>query len=69
MFDSLQAGSTYLFIDHHAIKSLELQAIHHIGYENVAEDKQGVVDVYTSDDVKKAIKQKGIQLINYKDLK
>jgi chitin disaccharide deacetylase len=69
MLDTLQPGKTYLFVDHPAINSPELQAIHHIGYENVAEDRQGVVDVYTNDEVKKAIQQKGIQLISYKDLK
>jgi predicted glycoside hydrolase/deacetylase ChbG (UPF0249 family) len=68
MLDTLQAGKTYLFVDHPAINSPELQAIHHIGYENVAMDRQGVVDVYTSKEVKKIIQQKGIELISYKDL-
>ncbi|HVX27678.1 MAG TPA: hypothetical protein VHB70_15105 [Parafilimonas sp.] len=69
MLDTLQAGKTYLFVDHPAINSPELQAIHDIGYENIAEDRQGVVDLFTSDEVKKVIQQKGIQLISYKDLK
>lgn len=69
MLDSLQPGRTYLFVDHPAVSSPELQAIHHIGYENVAEDRQGVVDVFTSDEVKKTIQQKRIQLVSYKDLK
>ena len=69
MLDTLQPGKTYLFVDHPAINSPELQAIHHIGYANVAKDRQGVVDVFTSDEVKKMIQQKGIQLISYKDLK
>ena len=69
MLDTLQPGKTYLFVDHPAINSPELQAIHHIGYETVAEDRQGVVDVFTSGEVKKVIEQKGIQLISYKDLK
>jgi predicted glycoside hydrolase/deacetylase ChbG (UPF0249 family) len=69
MLDTLQPGKTYLFVDHPAINSPELQAVHHIGYENVAEDRQGVVDLFTSDEVKKIIQQKGIQLISYKDLK
>lgn len=68
MLDTLQPGKSYLFIDHPAINSPELQAVHHIGYENVAEDRQGVVDVLTSDEVKKVIQQKNIQLISYKDL-
>jgi len=69
MLDTLKPGSTYLFVDHPAINSPELQAVHHIGYENVAEDRQGVVDLFTSDEVKNYIRQKGIKLISYKDLK
>ena len=69
MLDTLKPGKTYLFVDHPAINSPELQAVHHIGYEKVAEDRQGVVDLFTSDEVKKIIQQKGIQLISYKDLK
>ena len=69
MLDTLQPGKTYLFVDHPAINSPELQAVHHIGYENVAEDRQGVVDLFTSDEVKNFIQKKGIQPISYKDLK
>jgi hypothetical protein len=43
-------------------------AIHHIGYENVAADRQGVTDTWMDDKVKEAIRKKGIQLISYKDL-
>jgi predicted glycoside hydrolase/deacetylase ChbG (UPF0249 family) len=69
MLDTLKPGKTYLFVDHPAINSPELQAVHHIGYENVAEDRQGVVDLFTSDEVKKFIQKKTIKLISYKDLK
>lgn len=68
MLDSLEAGQTYLFVDHPGLNTPELQAIHHIGYENVAEDRQGVTDLYTDIDIKAAIKKKGIWLISYKDL-
>lgn len=68
MLDSLQPGQTYLFVDHPGLNTPELQGIHHIGYENVAEDRQGVTDLYTDKDVKEAIKKKGIRLISYKDL-
>ena len=68
MLDALKRGNTYLFVDHPAVNSPEMLAIHHIGYENVAQDRQGVVDVFTSDKVKKVIQQKQIQLISYKDL-
>jgi hypothetical protein len=45
-----------------------MRAIYHIGYENVAEDRQGVVDVWTSPVVIDAIKRKNIKLISYADL-
>lgn len=69
MLNKLEPGKTYLFVDHPGLLSPELEAIHHIGYENVAADRQGVVDTWTSDKVKDAIKKKGIQLISYKDAK
>lgn len=68
MLDKLQPGKTYWFIDHPGIDNEELRAVHHIGYENVAVDRQGVTDLFTSEKVKAAIKQKGIELISYKDL-
>ena len=68
MLDTLKAGQTYLFVEHPGFDNEELRAIHHIGYENVAADRQGVTDLFTSDKVKAFIKQKGIQLIGYRDL-
>ena len=68
MLNALQAGNTYLFVDHPGLNTPELQAIYHIGYETVAEDRQGVTDLFTSKEVKEAIRKKGIQLISYKDL-
>lgn len=69
MLDKLQPDSTYLFVDHPGLNNEELKAIHHIGYEDVAADRQGVTDLFTNEKVKKAVKQKGIQLISYKQLK
>jgi len=68
MLDKLEPGNTYLFVDHPGLNTPELQAIHHIGYENVAADRQGVTDTWTNEKVKAAIAKKGIQLISYKDL-
>ncbi len=68
MLNSLQPGNTYLFVDHPGLNTPELQAIHHIGYETVAQDRQGVTDLLTDEAVKKTIKKRGIQLISYKDL-
>jgi len=67
MLNNLAAGKTYCFIDHPAYNNAEMQAVHHIGYENVAIDRQGVTDLYTSAKVKEAIREKGINLISYND--
>lgn len=68
MLNKLEAGKTYLFVDHPGINNEELKAVYHIGYENVAEDRQGVTDLFTNEKVKALIKEKGIQLIGYRDL-
>lgn len=68
MLNKLQPGNTYLFVEHPGLNTPELQAIHHIGYENVAADRQGVTDIWTDRDIIALIKQKGIQLISYKNL-
>lgn len=68
MLNKLQPGNTYLFVDHPGLNSPELRAIHHIGYEDVATDRQGVTDTWTNEKIKQLIKQKNIQLISYKDL-
>ena len=69
LLESLQPGKTYLFVDHPGLDTPELRAIHHIGYEQVALDRQGVTDAWTSPRVREAIKAKGIQLIGYRDLR
>lgn len=68
MLDKLQPGNTYLFVDHPGLDNEELRAVWHIGYENVAEDRQGVTNLFTSAKVKGIIRQKGIRVISYKDL-
>lgn len=68
MLESLEPGKTYLFVDHPGLNTPEVQAIHHIGYENVAADRQGVTDTWTNPRVKQLIKEKGIQLIGYDQL-
>ncbi|HRP57877.1 polysaccharide deacetylase family protein [Agriterribacter sp.] len=68
MLQTLEAGNTYLFVDHPAFDTPEMRAIHHIGYEDVAMDRQGVVDIWTDAEIMALIKKKNIQLISYKDL-
>ncbi len=69
MLRKLEKGKAYLFVDHPGLDNEELKAISHIGYETVAMDRQGVTDVFTSKKVKAVIKELGIELIGYKDLK
>jgi chitin disaccharide deacetylase len=68
MLNKLQPGNTYIFLDHPGIDNDELKAVYHIGYENVATDRQGVTDLFTNEKVKSLIKEKGIRLIAYRDL-
>ncbi|RDC62696.1 polysaccharide deacetylase family protein [Adhaeribacter pallidiroseus] len=68
MLQKLEAGKTYIFVDHPGLDSDEIRGISHIGYEQVAIDRQGVTDVFTNPEVKAFIRQKNIQLISYKDL-
>lgn len=69
MLKSLEAGKTYMYLDHPALDGAEMQAVHHIGYENVAADRQSVSDLWTNAEIKSLIKQLGIQLLSYADLK
>jgi len=67
LINTLEAGKTYVFLDHPAFDDSEMQAVHHIGYENVATDRQGVTDLFTNQKIKTLIQEKGIQLITYND--
>lgn len=69
MLKSLEAGKTYMYLDHPALDGAEMQGVHHIGYENVAADRQSVSDLWMNTEIKLLIKQLGIQLISYADLK
>lgn len=68
MLDSLKPSETYLFVEHPGLDTPELRAIHHIGYENVAVDRQGVTDCWTDLRVKQFLKARKIQLISYSEL-
>ncbi len=68
MLEGLEAGKTYLFVDHPGLDTPELRAIHHIGYEDVAIDRQGVTDLWTDPRIREKIEALGIELIGYDDL-
>lgn len=69
MLETLQPANTYIFVEHPAFDDAETRAIHHIGCEDVAADRQGVTDLLTNADVIAYIKKKKIELISHKDLK
>lgn len=59
----------YIFVEHPGYNTPEMQAIMHQGYETVGADREAVTKVFTSPEVLKAIKDKGVRLISYADLK
>lgn len=62
--DKLEKGKRYIFLDHPAYNDSEMQTVMHIGYEDVAIDRQGVTDLLKSIEVKKAIEERGINLVD-----
>lgn len=66
--NKLEPGSTYMFVEHPALESMEMSAVGHEGYEDVNEDRQMVTELFTSKKVIKVIEELGIQLISYADL-
>ena len=68
MLNKLEDGKRYLFLDHPAYNDTEMETVGHIGYEDVAVDRQGVTDVFTSPEVRKTIEENNIRLINFNQL-
>ncbi len=66
--EKLQPDQRYLFLDHPALDNDEMKTVFHIGYEDVALDRQGVTDLLTSPRVRKAIEDKDIKLISINQL-
>jgi CubicO group peptidase (beta-lactamase class C family)/predicted glycoside hydrolase/deacetylase ChbG (UPF0249 family) len=68
MLDKLEPGKSYMFVDHPAYDNIEMQGVGHIGYEEVAVDRQGVTDTWTSEKVKQAVTENRIELVNFPSL-
>ena len=66
--DKMEKGKRYMFVDHPAYDDSEMQTVMHIGYENVAVDRQGVTDLLKSPEVLAAIQERGIKLIDINQL-
>lgn len=67
--EGLEAGKTYLFVDHPGLDTPEMRAFGHVGYAGVAVDRQGVTDAWTHPRVLETVRRLGIQLISYADLR
>ena len=67
MLKQLTPG-TWLTVEHPAYDVTELATVGHVGYENVAKDRQGVTEVLTHPKVKQVIQKRGIQLFSYRDI-
>ena len=63
------APGRWIFVDHPAYDHPETRAIYHTGYENVAVDRQGVVDAWTDPQVLEIVARRGIQLVSYGDVR
>jgi predicted glycoside hydrolase/deacetylase ChbG (UPF0249 family) len=59
---------TYLFVEHPAYDTPEMETVGHEGYFGVGQDREGVTSIFTSEVVKKALIDKGVVLISYQDL-
>ena len=67
VLEALSPG-TWLFVDHPALDTAEIRATGHVGYEQVAVDRQGVTDAWTSPTARDIVARRGIELIGYRDL-
>jgi len=65
MIRSLKPGNTYLFVEHPANRTAEMKAIGNKGMKTVARDRHWVTEVFTSDQVKRSINSRDVELIDY----
>lgn len=64
--EKTEPGKKYIFIDHPAYDDSEMQTVMHVGYEDVAVDRQGVTDLLKSPELKAAIEAKGAKVVPIK---
>lgn len=65
--ETLEPG-LWLHIDHGSTDDAEMRAIGHPGYENVAADRAGNVEMWKSAKVREVIARRTIRLTNYREL-
>ncbi len=64
----LLGPGTYIHLDHAAVDDPEMRAIGHEGYRFVAQDRAANVAAWTSNEVREAVRRKGIKLIHVREL-
>jgi predicted glycoside hydrolase/deacetylase ChbG (UPF0249 family) len=64
----LEPGNTYLFVEHPAYDTPEMRSVGLPGYENVAQDRDGITKIFTDKGVMDYIRQKGITLVSYAEI-
>ncbi|MFC1538930.1 polysaccharide deacetylase family protein [Candidatus Latescibacterota bacterium] len=67
ILENLKPG-LWLFVEHPGLDTPEMRAIGHEGYREVAIDREGVTQAFTSERVKAVIKRRGIKLVSYADV-
>jgi predicted glycoside hydrolase/deacetylase ChbG (UPF0249 family) len=67
ILENLKPG-LWLFVEHPGLDTPEMQGIGHLGYREVAIDREGVTRAFTSPKVKEVIERRSIKLISYADL-
>ncbi len=60
------AEGTWLFVEHASLDTAESQAMGHPGYEDVARDRQAVLDAWRHPAVKEAVARLGIELTGHR---
>lgn len=63
---NLGPGTHYL-VEHPGYDSGDMKGVGHVGYENVAYDREGVTRAFTSTAVKKVIAERNIKLVSIKE--
>jgi len=60
---------TWVSIDHPGLEGAEMQTVNYNPADNLGKERQAVTDIWTNEKVKKALQEKGVEIIGYKDIK
>jgi hypothetical protein len=66
MVEAFEPGERYLFVDHPGLDTPELRGAAHVGYDDVAVDRQGATDCLVSSSVRAALVAKSVRLASYR---